>query len=207
MERHTLKNRVAFATLFILLFANSLFSYSGFVLEADKGIILDKTVKKMKEMGDELYQKTKVSTVLVVKKHLDKKSFLETKKKYLTQTQKPYVVWIFSKTYEDRQDIGLNQMFNSKELDNKFDKDSLFSPWSGTFTKILTVHKSKVDPTSAAFLNGYGDLVDMLAESYGIKLNSSIGSGSHTSTNIIRIFFYSFVILAIIVILKRKFFK
>jgi len=207
LNRLFFKNKVAFATLFILLFSNSLFSFNGFVIESDKGILLDKAVKKMQEMGDELYQKTKVSTVLVVKKHLDKKSFLETKNKYLTKTEKPYVVWIFSKTYEDRDNIGLNQMFNSKELDGKFDKDSLFSPFTGTFTKILTVHKSKVDPTSAAFLNGFGDLVDMIADSYHVKLSSSIGSESHISLNVVRIVFYFIVFLTIIVLIKNKFTK
>jgi len=191
----------------MILLLTPLFSFNGFTIEADKGILLDKAVKKMRQMGDELYQKTKVSTVLVVKKHLDKKSFLEVKNKYLTQTQKPYVVWIFSKTYEDRKNIGLNQMFNSKELDGKFDKDSLFSPFTGTFTKILTVHKSKVDPTSAAFLNGYGDLVDMIANSYHIKLKSSIGDESHITLDIVRFIFYGIVIFTIVVLLKNKFIR
>jgi len=207
LNGYTIKNKAVFSALFILLTLTPLFSFNGFTIEADKGILLDKAVGKIKEMGDELYQKTKVSTVLVVKKHLDKKSFLEIKNKYLTQTEKPYVVWIFSKTYEDRENIGLNQMFNSKELDGKFDKDSLFSPFTGTFTKILTVHKSKVDPTSAAFLNGFGDLVDMIADSYNVKLKSSIGSESHISLNIIRLVFYFIVILTIIVLIKKKFTK
>jgi hypothetical protein len=201
-----IKKRVAFATLFILLLTNSLFS-NGFTIDVDKGILLDKAISKMKEMGDELYQKTNISTILVVKNHLDKKEFLSIKERYLTKTKKPYILWIFSKTYADRENIGLNQMFNSKDLDGKFDKDSLFSPWNGTFTKILTVHKSKVDPTSAAFLNGYGDLVDMLAKSYGLKLDSSIGSGSHTSTNVLRFIFYFIVVLTIIVLLRNKFRK
>jgi len=199
------KKRVAFATLLILL-TTSLFA-NGLTIDNSDGIILDKTVKKMKEMGSELYQKTKISTIIVAKKHLDKNSFLFLKDKYLKESKKPFVLWIFSKTYEDRDNIGLNQMFNSKDLDGKFDKDSLFSPFTGTFTKILTVHKSKVDPTSAAFLNGYGDLVDMLANSYGVELKSSIGSGSHTSTNVLRIIFYSVVLLSIFVILRNKFRK
>ncbi len=199
------KRRVAFATLLILLFSTSLFS-NGFTIDTDKGIILDKAIQKMKEMGDELYAKTSVSTVLVVKNHLDKKEFLELKQKYL-KTKAPYVVWIFSKTYEDRKNIGLNQMFNSPDLNDKFDKNSLFSPFSGTFTKILTVHKSKVDPTSAAFLNGYGDLVDMLASSYNIKLKSSLGDGSHIMTDILRAIFYFIVIGTILILLKRKIFK
>ena len=199
----SLKKRVAFATLFLLIFTTSLFS-SGFIYDGDEGIVIDKTISKLKEMGDELYQKTGVTTVIVTREHLDKDEFLALKEKYL-KTKPPYIVWIFSKTYMDRKDIGLNQMFNSPDLDNKFDKDSLFSPFTGSFTSILTVHKSKVDPTSAAFLNGYGDLVDMLASSYDINLKSSIGSGSHIMTNILRAFFYGMILLVLFKFVFMKF--
>ena len=201
----SLKKRVAKATLLILFFTTSLFS-SGFIYDGDKGVIIDKTISKLKEMGEELHQKTGVTTVLVTRKHLNKQEFLSLKEKYL-KTKPPFVLWIFSKTYMDRKDIGLNQMFNSPDLDDKFDKDSLFSPFTGTFTSLISVHKSKVDPTSAAFLNGYGDLVDMLASSYNVKLKSSIGSGSHMMTNILRAFFYGMIILVIIKFLYRKIIK
>ena len=191
------------ATLFLLIFNLSLFS-NGFIYDGDKGIVIDKTISKLKEMGDELYQKTGVTTIIVTRKHLDKEKFLTLKDKYL-KTKPPYIVWIFSKTYQDRKEVGLNQMFNSPDLEDKFDKDSLFSPLGGTFTSILTVHKSKVDPTSAAFLNGYGDLADMLASSYGIELKSSIGSGSHVMTNILRIFFYGMLFLLLLKFLYMKF--
>ncbi len=180
--------KVAFAALILsTIFSTSLqakFSYEG------DGYIKEKALKKLKEMGDELYEKTGVSTVIVAKEHLDQKKFLEIKDRYLKELKAPYVLWIFSKTYMDRKNIGINQMFNSKDLDEKFDKDSLFSPWGGSFSKILTVHKSKSDPTPAAFLNGYADLTDMIASSYGVKLDSSIGSETKTTINIVRILFY-----------------
>jgi len=201
-----LKRRVASATLLILLFTTSLFS-NGFIYDGDDGIVIDKTVSKMKQMGDEIYQKTGVTIAVVTRKHLTKDEFLSLKKKYQSELKPPYILWIFSKTYEDRKDIGLNQMFNSPELNDKFDKDSMFSPFTGTFTNILTVHKSKVDPTSAAFLNGFGDLCDMLADSYHVELKSSIGSESHMMTNLIRIFFYGMIFLVLIKLIYTKFQK
>ncbi len=195
---------MAVAALFLLFLSTSLFS-NGFIYDGNKDVILDKAITKIKEMGDELYQKTGVSTILVVRNHLSKNEFLTLKNKYLKIAKKPFVLWIFSKTYQDRKAIGLNQMFNSPDLNKKFDKDSLFSPFTGTFTRIISVHKSKVDPTSAAFLNGYGDLVDMLASSYGVKLKSSIGNGSHIMTDIIRIFFYGMILLVILKFLYMKF--
>jgi len=179
---------------------------ADYAYEGD-GYIGEKALVKLKEMGNELFQKTGVSTVIVAKDHLDQKGFLEIKDKYLKELQKPYVLWIFSKTYMDRKNIGINQMFNSKDLDEKFDKDSLFSPWVGTFSKILTVHKSKSDPTPAAFLNGYADLTDMIAESYGVKLDSSIGSETKVTINIARILFYLICSFFLIWYIQVKFSK
>jgi len=178
-----------FAALISLLFIFPSFSYAGFIYEGDK-LINDKTIAKMKEIGDELTEKTGVTIALVTKEHLTKEEFLEIKNRYLKELKAPYVLWIFSRTYMDRKDFGLNQMFNSPDLDDKFDKDSLFSPFRGSFTKLLVIKKSKSDPTSAAFLNGYADLTDMIAKSYGVKLKSSIGSESKTFMNILRILFY-----------------
>lgn len=203
------KNRAAFLAALlslILFFPSSLSASSGFIFEGDQ-IITDATLKKIKEIGDELYEKTGVTTVLVTKNHLDKEEFLEIKNRYLKELKAPYVLWIFSKTYMNRKDIGLNQMFNSPDLEDKFDKDSLFSPFHGTFTKLLVIEKSKVDPTSAAFLNGYADLADMLAKSYGVTLKSSIGSESRTFINWLRVMFYLILLYFAIQFLKKRFFK
>ncbi len=203
-----LKKRAAFLAALLsltLLFPVTLSATSGFIFEGDQ-IITDPTLQKIREIGEELYQKTGVSTVLVARNHLGKEEFLEIKNRYLKELEPPYVLWIFSKTYMDRKDIGLNQMFNSPDLNGKFDKSSLFSPFHGTFTKLLVIQKSKVDPTSAAFLNGYADLADMLAKSYGVTLKSNIGSESRTFINWIRLFFYLILIYFAILYLKKRFF-
>jgi len=202
--KNFLLQRVTSVTLFLLLaiFPSTLFC-NGFVYEGDQ-LIIDKTLEQMKKMGDELYEKTGVTTVLIAKNHLTKQEFLDIKDKYLKELKAPYVLWIFSKTYEDRKDFGLNQMFNSPDLDGKFDKNSLFSPFSGSFTKLIVIKKSKVDPTSAAFLNGYADLTEMLAKSYGVTLKSSIGHESHTFMNIIRILFYLSLLYFIWLYLKKR---
>ncbi len=203
MNKFITNLKVAFATL-IFLTVSTL--NANFILESDLDFP-QKLVDKMQQMGDELYQKTKVSTVIVAKKHLDQKEFLEIKKKYLNELKEPYVLWIFSKTYMDRKDIGINQMFNSKDLEDKFDKESMFSPFFGSFTKLISIKKSKVDPIPAAFLNGYGDLVDMIAKSYGVKLKSSIGSETKTTIDIIRAIFYISIVFFLLWYLKVKFFK
>ncbi len=194
----------ALLLLLLILFPSS--AFSDFIYEGDK-LINDKTIEKMKEIGDELYKKTGVTIALVTKKHLTKDEFIKIKDRYLKELKAPYVLWIFSKTYEDREDFGINQMFNSPDLEGKFDKDSLFSPFTGTFTKLIVIKKSKTDPTSAAFLNGYADLTDMIANSYGITLKSSIGHESHTFMNILRVLFYLLLLYFTWLYLKKRFFK
>jgi hypothetical protein len=200
---HLHNSRVAFAALLLsLFFQSSLFAtylYDGNVL------INDKTQAKMQEMGEELFEKAGVSTVIVAKDYLDKKSFLATKDKYLKALQAPYVLWIFSKKYDDRESVGINQMFSSDDLKGKFDRDSLFSPFYGSFTKLIVIQKSKSDPTGAAFLNGYADLIDMIASSYGVKLKSSIGSETRTTMDIARIVMYLMFFFVLLWVIKVKF--
>ncbi len=195
--------RVAFATLILSL---SVLLQASFIFDSD----LDfpkKTVDKLKEMGDELYEKAHISTVIVAKKHLDQKEFLNIKDSYLKELKDPYILWIFSKTYIDRENIGINQMFNSKDLEDKFDRDSMFSPFFGSFTKLVSIQKSKSDPLPAAFLNGYADLVDMLSKSQGIKLDSSIGNETRVTMDIFRVIFYLVLLFFFGWYLKVKFFK
>jgi len=198
--------KTAFKAVLVLLifFTNSL--QASFTYEGDD-LIGEKALGKIKEMGNELYQKTGVSTVIVAKKHLTQKEFLEAKNRYLKELKDPYVLWLFSKTYMDREKIGINQMFNSESLNDKFDQNSLFSPWGGTFSKIIVIQKSDSDPTAAAFLNGYGDLVDMISSSYGVTLNSSIGNESKTAINYIRIFFYATILFFLLRYIRMRYFK
>jgi len=200
-----LQRRALSALLFLLIIFSPTFSFADFIYEGDP-LINSKAIEKMKEIGKELHEKTGVTIALVTKEHLTKAAFLEIKNRYLKELKPPYILWIFSKTYEDHKDFGINQMFNSPDLNGKFDKDSLFSPFSGSFTKLIVIKKSKTDPTSAAFLNGYADLTDMLAESYGVKLKSSVGHESHTFMNIVRVLFYLSLLYFVWLIVKKRFF-
>jgi len=203
-----LNKRVALlATLLILTLFPTFSLASGFIYDGDKGIVLEKTVKKIEEIGQELYKKLGISTILVVKKHMTKEEFLAYKEKYSLST--PYVLWIFSKSTDKTKAVGYNNMFNSKDLEDKYSKDSILGSLftRGSFTSIYVVHKSKIDPTSAAFLNGYGDLADMIADSYNIELDSSMGSDSKTTIDILRIVIYSIILFTIIILLRNKFRK
>ena len=186
------------------MFTNPLFA--SFTYDGDVDIN-DKTQEKLKAMGDELFEKTDISTVIVAKKFLDKKSYLEIKDKYLKELKEPYILWIFSKKYDERDSVGINQLMTSDDLKDKYDENSMFSPFGGTFTKIIVIQKSKSDPTGAAFLNGYADLTDMLAASYGVTLKSSIGNETRDTMNVARVLMYLTFLFFGVWTIKVKFFK
>jgi hypothetical protein len=197
--------KAAFAALILsTIFTTSL--NANYIFD-DDGLIPEKAQTKLAQMGNELYSKTGVSTVLVIRKHLDQKSFLEIKDRYLKELTKPYVLWIFSKTYINQTNVGINKMFSSDDVKDKFNEDSIFSPWSGSFTKLIVIQKSKSDPTPAAFLNGYGDLTDMIAKSYNIKLDSSMGSETRTTIGFARIIFYLVTLFFLVYYIRVKYFK
>jgi hypothetical protein len=204
VNRYTSKVVFKTALLLSIIFSSPLFA--SYTYEGDVNIN-EKTLAKMKEMGNELFEKTGISTAIIAKEYLDKSGFLEIKDSYLKKLKAPYVLWIFSKKYDKRDSVGINQMFSSKDLNGKFDKDSMFSPFGGSFTKLIVIQKSKTDPTAAAFLNGYADLVDMLADSHGVKLVSSIGNETRSTMDVARVLMYLMFFFIFLWYLKVKLFK
>ncbi len=197
----TLRAVFTTALLFSIIFPTSLFSLAEFDV---RSILQEKTALKLEEMGNELFDKTEVSTVIIAKEHLTQEEFLNIKDSYLAKLKEPYVLWIFSKTYMDKKEYGINKFFKSKDLEDALDESNLFSPFNGTFTKLLTTH-SKGDMTSAAFLNGYGDLVDMLSDYYGVTIESGIGNDNRNVINIARVVFYGSLFFFIIWYIKIRF--
>jgi hypothetical protein len=203
------KIRAVFKTALILSVFISSSLFAGFLFDSDLSIN-QKTQSKMKEMGDELFSKTGISTAIVAKKSLNKSQFLELKSSYLKELKAPYVLWMFAKTYtdEDSNRTGkLNILLSSDDLVGKFDESSMFSPFGGSFTKLIVIQKSKSDPTGAAFLNGYADLTDMLASSHGVKLDSSIGDETKITMDITRVIFYAIFLFFFLWYAKNKLFK
>ena len=195
----------AFAALLLLIFSTNLFAKVELVYDVN---ITKKTEDKIKEIAQELFDKTKISTVIVAKNELKREDFLSIKNSYLKELKAPYILWLFAKRYTDTKSgrVGkLNVLLSSDDLKDKYDESSLFSPFSGTFTKLIVIKKSKTDPTSAAFLNGYSDLADMLSRSYNIKLNSNIGDESRETINIARVAVYMSFLFFFLWYLKVKF--
>ncbi len=189
--------RRALALLFIAI---PLFAAQNFILLND-GILPDKTINKINEIGNELYKKSGVGVYVAVVKRMPTKKITDFEKNLTKQLKSPYVLLTLS-IKDHKVDI-----VNSKGLKNKFDKESILSPlpWKGTIIPILTSHsKNPKAAIEAAILNGYADIAEQIADSYGIDLKSAIGSVNKNIYYWLRVLFYSIIALVIAKYLFRR---
>lgn len=187
------------AATFISLFFVSAIDAKVFL--QNDGLVNDKAVEKIEQMGKELKDKTGVSTHIVVVKSLNNKFLVNLEKEYAKEFKNPYILLTLANN-EHQVDI-----VSSKDVADKFDKSAILSPypWSGTIIPILTAKKGN-DKVSAAILNGYSDIVDQVSSSFNVTLDSSIGSTNREVIGFLRFIFYGFIVLAIGIVIyyKRK---
>lgn len=194
----------AFGPFLLLILFSPVFASDriDFIL-ANDGIMPPKEVEKIEQMGSELYEKTHVPVFVAAVADLNRSKpgrFLdEIKRKHRT-----YILLYFSV-----KPTAVN-IFASDDAKKLIDIDQILSPlpWRGTIKPVMSPAFSKSESVKheVALFNGYADIVDQVAESKGVKLTTSVGSGSKTSFQIVRTIFYAilaFVILQFIVAKKR----
>ncbi len=188
--------RLMASALFLLFFSSPL---CADIFIKNDNIIDKRAVAKIETIGKELYEKTGINTHVVAVANMGGMSLAEYEKELIKTLKNPYILLLIT-IKEHKVDIQA-----SKEMLSKFDKDGVLSPYplTGTILPILGAKKGK-DKPSAAILNGYADIADQVAQSYGIKLESSIGSSNKTVINIIKVIFYSFSVITIGIIIYRR---
>lgn len=179
-----------------LLFLPTLVFGKDFVIH--DGIVDERAVEKIEEMGSELFQKSGIKVILIAKSTHDENivAFEQNFAKNLTE---PYVLLtLFQK--EQKVDV-----FNSEGMDKLFDKETVLSPlpWKGTIIPLLASKKKEVG-VSPALLNGYADIVEQIAESKKIVLQSAIGSANKSTINFIRLGVYGFLGVLIVLFVIRR---
>ncbi len=187
-----IKNWGLLAPIFLLLFTTDIFA--SFVIKNDE-LLPQKTVNKIEEMGKELKEKTGVNVYIAAVKDLNSLG-IKTYEDNLSKTLKKPFILLAIAINDKKIDI-----INSKEIEDKFDKEQVLSPWpwNGSILPLLTA-KSKNEKANieAALLNGYADIVEQVAASYNVELNSAIGSQNKIVYEIIKIFFYGIIALVFI---------
>ncbi|WP_456403844.1 TPM domain-containing protein [Hydrogenimonas sp.] len=146
-----------------------------------------KEVQKLEEMGNELYEKTGIPVFVAAVAELNATKPVDLLEP-IKANHTDYILLYFS-----AQPTAVN-IFASQSAEKLIDIDQILSPlpWRGTIKPVMSPAFSKSDSVKfeVAIFNGYADIVDQVAQSKGVKLASSIGSGSKESFKIIRWIFY-----------------
>ncbi|CAM3563381.1 hypothetical protein [Arcobacter aquimarinus] len=194
----------------LLLFLCSNLLAQDFILNDDK-LIDDRAKIKINEIGAEVKSKLGVNIYVYAKSTLDLGENINTKDKIeaikvieneiVNTLNKPYVLLTIA---VDETHVNL---LISDELKNILDKNDILNGY------VVPLLASKDKNTlyakvSAATLNGYAAIGDILAESRDIKLESSIGNSGKVSSTIWRVTMYTLIVLGLLAytyaILKRR---
>ena len=178
------------------------FAQASFVVVND-GVLPEKTVKKIDEIGAELYQKTGVWVYLAVTDKKDIKNIKEYEKKISKELQSPFVL-LSTLLFSQKIDI-----INSSSLNDKFDKEQILSPypWSGSILPLLTSNSKDFKASvEAAMLNGYAEIADQIANSYNINLESSLGNQNKDTYLVIKLLFYGTIVLIAFNFIRHRYF-
>ncbi len=191
------------ALALVIVLATSLFSSENFIL-LNEGILPKKTVDKINEIGNELLQKTGVHTYVAVVQQMDTKKIVDFEKNLSSTLPKPYVLLTLA-IKNHKVDI-----ISSPDVSKRFDKEEILSPlpWKGTIIPILTSHsKNPQAAIEAAILNGYAQIAEEIAQSYGKKLKSGLGNTNRNIYYWLRILFYSILALIFLNFIYRRVLK
>lgn len=165
------------------------------------GTVSSKVSTKIDEMGNELFGKSGISVYVAVPKSLESKTTTQYAKNLVDEQQlkAPYVLFILAKN-----DTQVDILY-SNGLEKNFDKEAVLSPfpWSGTVLPLLAQKKEK-DKYNAAILNGYADIVEQIAASKNIKLQSAIGNTNKEIYWVLQIVILGFLIFIFGVYLYRR---
>ncbi|MFY9088280.1 hypothetical protein [Arcobacter aquimarinus] len=194
----------------LLLFLCSNLLAQDFILNDDK-LIDDRAKIKINEIGAEVKSKLGVNIYVYAKSTLGLGENINTKDKIeaikvieneiVNTLNKPYVLLSIA---VDETHVNL---LISDELKNILDKNDILNGY------VVPLLASKDKNTlyakvSAATLNGYAAIGDILAESRDIKLESSIGNSGKVSSTIWRVTMYTLIVLGLLAytyaILKRR---
>lgn len=198
------------AVISLLLFLSTNLYASKFIL-SDDGLIDQRAMTKIDQIGNEAYSKLGVNIYVYAKSTHGLSSEISTKDKIkyikdheaqvINSLVKPYVLLTMAV-----EDTHVNLVVSS-ELKSIVDKNEILNdyvvPLLASKDKNSTFAKA-----SASILNGYAAIADIIADSRDIELESSIGSQGKTASTIWKVFMYTLIVVGLLLytfaVLKRK---
>lgn len=183
---------------FTALFANQ----NNFILKHD-GLIDERAQQKINEIGLEAKEKlnANIYTYVVENNGINPRKDKEIVQKEFRNFEQNIINSLPNKGSYAILVLSIDQMYanilTSNDIKQYIDKrdvlDGYVIPLLASKDKNTLFAK-----TSAATLNGYAQIADLLAESKNIELVSSIGSEGKTASSIWRVFMYSLVVFGIV---------
>lgn len=189
--------------------------------------------KEVEKLGSELYQKSGISLRLIMLRELPQgKTMPEYEKAILTQFNTPTILLTFSE-----MDKEVDIMANDPSLYKYFNKKQVLSPvaspvqafimamvyaksweqfnmfrkdYGGSILPLLAQKAKKeqvVGKYAGSLFNGYVDIAQQIAKSKGIVLENDPGDANQETIFYLKIFFYGFVLYAIIMYIRRQIYR
>ncbi len=199
MNINHLFNKAVFITA--LLLTTTTILNAKYVLSTDN-LIHENAIQKIEEIGTELNKKLNISLYLYANDTINGKTMIEYREEIRKKHNNSYIILLFAQK-EQKVDI-----ITSEDLVNKFDKEEVLDPFSGTIIPLLITKPKKDaidDRASAAMLNGYADIAERVANNSKIELESSIGNTNRDIINIARIIFYTAIVIILFLYFRKKF--
>jgi len=191
-------NKAVFITALLLTAFTTLHAQSVF---STQNLINPKTVVKIEQIGTELNQKIEITLHLYAQDTIAGKTMVEYREEIRKNYKDNYIILLFTQK-EQKVDI-----ISSDNLKNKFNKEDILDPFSGTIIPLLIVKPKKDaidDRVSAALLNGYADIAEQVATSLNIELESGIGNSNRDIINVMRVVFYITIIIILVLYFRKK---
>jgi hypothetical protein len=202
--------------LIMFIFMSSLLANPKTYIVNHSGLLDERAYAKINTIGAEVEKKVNVQVYLDIKGSvkIDINLPREQRFKLIKKIEKDLLNQVLSNTKKDFIILTMaidqhytNLLYSNDSLKKIVTKDEILNEYvipllSSQDKNIL---KSKV---SAASLNGYAQIADLLAENKGIELESSIGSAGKVVSEIWKVFMYTMFFIGIIaytyVILREK---
>ena len=218
------------AALILIFFASNLLAD---YLYKDEITANRKFKEDVEILGKELHEKTGIAVRLVMLRKLPKgMSIVEYEKNLASKFDEPTVLLTFSEL-DQKVDIlakphSLYQYFDKKQILSPVASyvQSLFmalffshswkefketvSDYGGTIIPLLAQKAKKGEEAqkyATAMFNGYADVVGQIAQAKGVKLEHAVGDANQKAILAIKVLFYGFILYAIILYFKRRFFS
>lgn len=195
----------------LLFFITTASAQQNYILNGDNHIIDVRAQQKILEIATEVKTKTNANIYLYVKnsygieKEMPMTEKIELIKKkettLINSLQKPYALLTISV-----EDMHVN-LLSSEKLEKILDKNDILNGY--VIPLLASKDKNQLyAKVSAAVLNGYAQIGDVIASNSNVKLESSIGSQGKVAGTIWKVFMYSVVIFGVLIytyaIMRRR---